>query len=177
MPTALAELSTRPKAVKKSHSCAAAIDRLTIACSEAQQHPIYPSDCSSFVARNIDTFDSALVTDGQQHAGTAYDVISEADEMELSVLGGPARAHEEFLAGGAAAVRNDYFRRKRLGEGNLRRVVTGKAGGQLFGHAIAKALRRGGLELLVEPGHQPAADAPRHAKIAFEDSRAGFNMP
>jgi hypothetical protein len=28
-------------------------------------------------------------------------------------------------------------------------------------------LRRGRVDLRVEPGHQPAADAPRHAEIAL----------
>src|SRR6267143_216333 len=50
--------------------------------------------------------------------------------------------------------------------------MTGEGGGQFVGHAVAKTLRRGGVDLLVEPGHQPAADAPRRAEIAFEDPRA-----
>jgi hippurate hydrolase len=39
----------------------------------------------SIVARNIDPFDSAVVTVGQLHAGTAYNIIPEVAEMELSV--------------------------------------------------------------------------------------------
>src|SRR4030088_1573991 len=50
--------------------------------------------------------------------------------------------------------------------------MTGEGGGQFVGHAVAKTLRRGGVNLLVEPAHQPAADAPRRAEIAFEDPRA-----
>jgi hippurate hydrolase len=39
----------------------------------------------SVVARNIDPFASAVVTVGQVHAGTAYNVIPETAELELSV--------------------------------------------------------------------------------------------
>src|SRR6266481_2678037 len=49
--------------------------------------------------------------------------------------------------------------------------MTGERSCQLVGHAISKTLRRGGVDFLVEPGHQPAADAPRHAEIAFDDPR------
>ena len=50
--------------------------------------------------------------------------------------------------------------------------MTGEGVGQFVGHAVAKTLRRGGVDLPVEPRHQPAADAPRRAEIAFEDPRA-----
>src|SRR6267154_2321366 len=50
--------------------------------------------------------------------------------------------------------------------------MTGERSSQFVGHAIAKTLRRGRVDLRVEPGHQPAADAPRHAEIAFEAPRA-----
>jgi hypothetical protein len=45
--------------------------------------------------------------------------------------------------------------------------MTGKRSSQFDGHAIAKTPRRGRVDLRVEPGHQPAADALRHAAIAL----------
>jgi hippurate hydrolase len=39
----------------------------------------------SVVSRNVDPFDSAVVTVGQLHAGNMYNIIPEAAEMELSV--------------------------------------------------------------------------------------------
>jgi hippurate hydrolase len=98
----------------------------------------------SIVARNIDPLDSAVVTVGQLHAGSSYNIIPEVAEMELSV-----RALNP-------AVRDSL-------EKHIRIVAEGQA------HAIGAT-----CEIQYERGYPVLINSARETRMAARVAREAF---